>query len=219
MVVPAHPEKKQARKTSRARGSVTSGRQASFTAPGLSRDDGARVADVLSERLCALIDLALTLKHVHWNVVGASFVSVHEMLDEQHAGVSRMVDATAERIATLGGVPSGLPGRLVAARTWDDYGIDRADTQAHLGALDLVYNGVIAGHRQALAAVGDLDVVSQDLLIGHTGTLEQYHWFVRSHLTDYAGGLASAGSVSELEAARSAVTRSRRSGRRGAVDH
>ena len=41
-----------------------------FTVPSMSLEDGATVARVLQERLNALNDLALTLKHIHWNVVG-----------------------------------------------------------------------------------------------------------------------------------------------------
>ena len=106
-----------------------------------------------------------------------------------------MVDATAERIATLGGVPE-RPARLHSSptATWDDYELGRADSQAHLGALDLVYRGVIEDHRDAIDETDEPDPVTQDMLIGQTGELEQYHWFVRSHLEDYAGGLANAGA-------------------------
>ena len=189
----------------RAVGSVSSTRNASFTAPGMSGEDGATVIDILQERLGALIDLGLTLKHIHWNVVGPTFIGVHTMLDPQYAGVQAQIDATAERIATLGGVPNGLPGNLVARRTWDDYELGRANTMAHLGALDLVYRGVIEGHREAIQKTEEPDPVTQDMLIGQTGELEMYHWFVRSHLEDYAGGLANAGSTSELGAAQASV--------------
>jgi starvation-inducible DNA-binding protein len=101
----------------------------------------------------------------------------------------------------MGGVPSGLPGRLTEVRTWTDYSLDRADSLAHLGALDLVYTGVIEAHRAAMDRVSDDDKVSEDLLIGQTGILERYHWFVRSHLEDWAGGMANAGSHTELDAA------------------
>ena len=192
-------------RSDRAGRAVASDRNASFTAPGLSAEDGACVIDILQSRLDALVDLSLTLKHIHWNVVGPSFIGVHLMLDPQYAGVQMMVDATAERIATLGGVPSGLPGHVVANRGWDDYGLGRADSQAHLGALDLVYRGVITSHRESIAKTEDSDPVTQDMLIGQTGELEQYHWFVRSHLEDYAGGLSNAGTSTEIDAAKAAI--------------
>ena len=186
---------------------VTTSRQASFTVPTLSGKAGARVAAVLQERLVALVDLSLTLKHIHWNVVGPNFIGVHKMLDPQHAGIQEMVDDLAERIATLGAVPSGLPGRVTQARTWDDYDLERADALAHLGALDLVYQGVIAGHREAISASGETDLISQDLLVGQSGILERYHWFVRAHLEDRAGGMANAGATTELEAAQAVVAK------------
>jgi starvation-inducible DNA-binding protein len=186
---------------------VSSSRSASFTVPTLSLKDGAAVADTLQKRLMSLVDLSLTLKHIHWNVVGANFIGVHEMLDPHYAGVLTMVDDLAERISTLGGVPSGLPGRLVRDRSWNDYDLDRADAIAHLGALDLVYQGVIADHRSAIDRVARLDNVSEDLLIGQTGVLERYHWFVRSHLEDFAGGMANAGATSEAGAARAVVAK------------
>ncbi len=187
---------------------VSSTRNASFTAPGLSAKNGATVVDILQERLCALIDLSLTIKHIHWNVVGPSFIGAHLMLDPQYAGVQVMIDTTAERTATLGGVPNGLPGFIVANRTWDDYDLGRADVQAHLAALDLVYRSVIESHREAIAATDKPDPVTQDMLIGQTAELEQYHWFVRSHLEDYAGGLANAGATTEIGAARSTMLKS-----------
>jgi len=162
----------------------------------------------LQDRLVSLLDLSLTLKHIHWNVVGPSFIGVHTMLDPQYAGVALMIDALAERIATLGGVPNGLPGALVAARSWDDYDLGRADTQAHLAALDLVYSSVITDHRGSIDVVDDLDPVSGDLLITQTGVLEEYHWFVRTHLEDYAGGLSNAGATTEIGAATASLRRS-----------
>src|SRR6266576_1790420 len=120
----------------------------SYTVPGMSSDDAAHVVELLQDRLNALNDLALTLKHIHWNVVGPQFISVHTMLDPQVDAVRLMADETAERIATLGGSPTGTPGALVAARSWDDYALGRDGALAHLGALDLVYAGVMEAHRK-----------------------------------------------------------------------
>jgi starvation-inducible DNA-binding protein len=165
-----------------------------FTAPGLSSDDGTAAAEVLQDRLTALTDLQLTLKHVHWNVVGPHFIAVHKMLDPQFKAVRKMVDETAERIATLGRSPVGTLGALAKERGWVDYQLGRADALEHLAALDRVYDEVISHHRQAMDKLGSVDLVSQDLLIQQLADLEQFQWFVRAHLEDPSGGLTSRSS-------------------------
>lgn len=175
-----------------------------YTVPSMTPKDGATVAALLQSRLDALNDLALTLKHVHWNVVGPHFIAVHQMLDPQVDAVREMVDAVAERIATLGVAPVGTPGALVAARTWDDYSIGRAGAIAHLGALDAVFTGVITAHREAAAATEEPDPVTNDLLIGQLGELELFQWFVRAHLESSGGELSTADATTEKQAARAA---------------
>lgn len=177
-----------------------------YTVPGMEEKDAAAIIDILQGRLDALNDLALTLKHVHWNVIGPNFIAVHTMLDPQVDGTREMVDDVAERIATLGGSPSGTPGALVESRTWDDYSIGRADAIAHLGALDLVYTGVIGDHRAGISDTEELDPVTQDMLIAQSAELEQYQWFVRAHLESSDGTLSWAGATTERTAARKAKT-------------
>jgi starvation-inducible DNA-binding protein len=178
-----------------------------YTVPGMKGDSAERVIKLLQDRLNSLSDLALTLKHVHWNVTGPNFIAVHTMLDPQVDAVRAMVDETAERIAALGGSPCGTPGALVAQRDWDDYSIGRAGTLEHLGALDVVYAGIIEAHRRAIDATEDLDLVTQDMLIGHSGQLEQFHWFVRAHLEAPDGSLATGNASTEKTAAKRARKR------------
>lgn len=165
---------------------------ATWTAPGLSEGDASKVIDHLEQRLTALIDLQLTLKHIHWNVVGPTFIGVHEMLDPQTAAVREFTDAVAERIATLGGQPNGLVGHVGSARTWEDYSLGRDTVPRHLGALDEVYTGVVGDHRTALREIEELDPISHDLLVEQTGQLELFQWFVRAHLESSDGTLPSA---------------------------
>ncbi|MPZ86716.1 MAG: DNA starvation/stationary phase protection protein [Nitriliruptorales bacterium] len=172
-----------------------------YTVPGLEPGKGQKVAETLQGRLNSLLDLQLTLKHIHWNVVGANFIGVHEMLDPQVDAVRAMSDTLAERIATLGFEPVGTPGYIAAHRTWDDYSLNRAGTQEHLAALDLVYSGVVADHRAAIIQFDDLDLVSQDLLIAQSEQLELFQWFVRAHLEDRSGRIASEGASTEVGAA------------------
>jgi starvation-inducible DNA-binding protein len=176
-------------------------RSLKYGVPAVGEQDAMLVIDLLQDRLNSLNDLALTLKHIHWNVVGPQFIAVHTMLDPQVDAVRLMVDETAERIATLGGSPCGTPGALVKARSWDDYSLGRDDALAHMGALDVVYAGVIEAHRKAIEATEDPDPVTQDMLIGQAAKLEQFHWFVRAHLESPTGSLATSGASTEQQAA------------------
>ncbi|MFE5114046.1 ferritin-like domain-containing protein [Streptomyces sp. NPDC056663] len=178
-----------------------------YTVPGVTPKDGGRVIGLLRLRLHALNDLAFTLKHIHWNVVGPHFIAVHEMLDPQAAAVREMADATAERISTLGGEAQGTPGALVAERTWADYGIGRADAIAHLGALDLVYTGIIEDHRRVASETSSADPVTEDLIIEQLRSLEKFQWFVRAHLETSSGSLTTAAATTEKQAAASAPAR------------
>jgi starvation-inducible DNA-binding protein len=176
-------------------------RMTEFTIPGLSEKTANEVADILQKQLSTYNDLHLTLKHVHWNVVGPNFIGVHEMIDPQVEKVRAYADESAERIATLGKSPQGTPGAIIKDRTWDDYSVGRDTVQAHLAALDLVYTGVIEDIRKAIHRVGDLDSVTENILEEHAAELEKFQWFVRAHLENAGGQLAHEGARTERAAA------------------
>lgn len=175
-----------------------------FSIPGLTESASRRIRDLLQTQLSTYNDLHLTLKHVHWNVVGPNFIGVHQMIDPQVELVRGFADQVAERIAALGAAPLGTPGAILKDRTWDDYSIGRDTAQAHLAALDLVYTGVIVDIRRAIDELGELDVVSQDMLIGQAAELEKFQWFVRAHLETAEGQLIDHGADTERRAAAAA---------------
>lgn len=158
-----------------------------YTVPGLSDRQGAQVAAMLQKQLSRYNDLHLTLKHVHWNVVGPNFIGVHQMIDSQVALVRGYADEVAERIAALGGSPKGTPTAIINDRTWIDYPSDRDCADVHLAALERVYTGAIMDTRENIRRLAHLDVVTQDILIGHAGDLEKFQWFLRAHLETESG--------------------------------
>ena len=196
------------RTTTARRSSV--GQVGSFTVPGVDVADGHKLVQRLQGCLDQLNDLHLTLKHAHWNVVGPKFIGVHEMLDPQGDAVRAMVDVLAERMATMGVAPVGTPGYIVEHRDWQDYPIGLAQAAEHLGALDVVYDRVIAHHRTVLDAAGDVDPVTEDILIGQTGEMELFQWFIRAHLKDDDGALATDGATTEKQAAKKALEADRK---------
>lgn len=176
-----------------------------YAPAGIDAGTAEQISELLQERLLSMLDLGLTLKHIHWNVVGPGFIAVHEMLDEHVEVVREMADTIAERIATLGGIPNGLPGNLTRNRSWDDYSLGRGVVAAHLGALERVYEGITSGHRDAMAKIEPMDLVSHDVLLGQTRKLEMFQWFVRAHIEDTSGRLATDGESTELDAAAAAA--------------
>lgn len=179
-----------------------------YTVPGMTDKEGAQVAELLQKQLSRYNDLHLTLKHVHWNVVGPNFIGVHEMIDPQVELVRGYADEVAERIATLGGSPKGTPGAIISDRSWDDYSLERDTVQAHLAALDLVYDGIIEDTRKAIEETEEPDPVTNDMLIGHAAELEKFQWFVRAHLENAGGQLKHEGESTEKGAAKAAQNKS-----------
>lgn len=177
-----------------------------YAPAGMDTGRAQKLTAILQERLASLIDLSLTLKHIHWNVIGRGFIAIHELMDTQTEQTRDMVDQVAERIATLGGVAGGLATQVVEMRSADDeYALGRAPVMAHLGALDKVYERIGSGHREAIEQVSRLDPVTEDLLLSQASQLEMNHWFIRAHISDTDGRLATEGSTSQLDAATAAV--------------
>ncbi|MDF1486905.1 DNA starvation/stationary phase protection protein Dps [Tessaracoccus caeni] len=164
-------------------------KKSTYTVPGLSEEAGQKAVEILQGRLNEYNDLQLTLKHVHWNVVGPNFISVHEMIDPQVDLVRLYADAAAERIAALGGSPRGTVGGIAEDRALPEYPLGRNTALEHLKALDGIYDVVITDNREAITALEELDVVTQDMVIGQTAELEKFQWFVRAHLENAGGQL------------------------------
>jgi len=168
-----------------------------YTVPGMKAEEAEKVTAQLRERLNALSDLALTLKHVRWNVIGRYEAPGHTMPDPQVDGAREMADATAERIRGPGRLADGTPGCPGHAAGLDDCSVGRADAIVHLGALDVVYSGVIKAQRTAVDGTEEAGLGTQDTLIGQAHQLEEFQWFVRAHLEPAHGTLRTVGAATE----------------------
>lgn len=163
-----------------------------FRPAGVTRDGATELAAMLQYLLLCELELYLTIKQAHWNVIGPAFIGVHKLLDNGADLAQSMSDATAERIATLGAAPVGTPGAMVAHRSHDDYPLLKADTQQHLTAVDYVLTDVDGKIRAAIQRAGALDLITQNMLLGHAESLEQYQWLIRAHLEIDGGALPGA---------------------------
>ncbi|HEY2204907.1 MAG TPA: DNA starvation/stationary phase protection protein, partial [Pseudonocardia sp.] len=128
---------------------------------------------------------ALYKKH-HWLVRGHTFYALHLLLDK-HAGEQlTIIDITAERVQTLGGVAVGDPRHAAEltriARSPD--GVEAVP--AMLSRLLEAHETILIDAHDAAARVADLgDDGTNDLVVSQIiRTNEIQAWFLAEHLVD-----------------------------------
>ncbi len=138
-------------------------------------------AALLQPCVHACIHLALTLKQLHWNLRGSKFQTVHEFLDVVIAHARATSDELAERIVTLGVAARGQPHTVADIKLPRVPDAFITDTQALELASSLI-DAAIGTLRDAQEPLGDIDAVSEDLVISAIQTFEKQLWMLRSHL-------------------------------------
>jgi starvation-inducible DNA-binding protein len=140
-----------------------------------------RQADLLQPCVLASINLGLTLKQLHWNLRGSKFQTVHEFLDLVIAHARATADELAERTVTLGVAARGQASDVAGVDlppVPDDF---VTDTQA-LELASSLLDATIGILRDALPILGEVDAVTEDLVISAIQTFEKQLWMLRSHL-------------------------------------
>jgi len=152
-----------------------------ITSP-LGEGEKAATGAALQASLVELIDLSLTAKQAHWNVIGTHFRSVHLQLDELVSIAREHADDVAERAAALGVSPNGKARTVVehsGVREFPDGW--RADTDV-VADITAVLGDLIQRLRTRIDETDKTDLVTQDLLITITQRLEKAHWMWQAQL-------------------------------------
>ena len=113
-------------------------------------------------------------------MVGPHFRSLHLQLDELVDSWRELSDSVAERAVALGFWPDGQAATVAAGS--GIAGLDRGGIVDHVVVHDLVDRlaGVSERVRERMDRLGELDAVSQDLLIEVVAKLEEQVWMVRA---------------------------------------
>ncbi len=147
----------------------------------LKTDQRDAVVKAMQPVLYDFIDLSLQLKQAHWCVKGAGFLPVHEQLDDIVESARKASDEIAERIVMLGVAPQGHIQTTATATRLEKYPDTFVNVDKTLTLIADRLDKTIQGLRTAIAAVGEPDPITEDLLIGISADLEKHLWFVQAH--------------------------------------
>ncbi|MBB02436.1 MAG: DNA starvation/stationary phase protection protein [Planctomyces sp.] len=139
-----------------------------------------QVVEQLQQRLVDLIDLGLQLKQAHWCVIGNNFRTVHLQLDEILVDVRDGSDEVAERVSTLGMAPDGLAKTVADSAKLKSMNVAFASASDTIKTVAQLLDTTVQGLRSSIEVMGDLDPITEDLLIGISAGLEKHLWMVQA---------------------------------------
>jgi starvation-inducible DNA-binding protein len=141
-------------------------------------------AQFLTPLVVGLQALAVNGKQAHWNVRGANFLSIHELLDTVVEHAQGWADESAERIVALG-LPIDARLTTVAEKAKPS-SVRAGFTQWDDIIRDIVadIDGVLVDVQAAIEGLDEIDLTSQDIAIGIKAGLEKDRWFLSAHLAE-----------------------------------
>jgi starvation-inducible DNA-binding protein len=137
----------------------------------------------LQATLVELLDLSLLGKQAHWNVTGPQFRSIHLELDEIVDLARLSSDRVAERLATIGAAPDGRAETIGTDSELPPFPGGFVPVTEAVKRVSATIETIAVRMKERIRRIGDLDPVSQDILIGTTDEIEKAGWMLRSQLT------------------------------------
>ena len=134
------------------------------------------------DTLVELSDLALQGKQLHWNIVGPSFKSLHEQLDELVAEARTDLDNVAERAVALGYAPDARALTVAKESPLADVAAGKVKDTAAVEHVVGLLTTVVDRTRERIGRLDSIDLVTQDLLIGIVAGLEKQRWMFSARL-------------------------------------
>lgn len=137
-----------------------------------------QLRDALQRVLVDLIDLQLTGKQAHWNIVGPNFRDLHLNLDEVVDIARAGSDVFAERMRALHATPDGRVGVVAGNSSLPLFPSGEVATHQAIDVMVKAIGAAVRTMREVHDDVDKEDPTTADLLHEYTASLEQQAWFL-----------------------------------------
>jgi len=153
---------------------------------GLAENACMQSVSILNQMLADTMTLRDLYKKHHWQMSGATFYSLHLLLDKHYEEQAEMVDMIAERIMSLGGISIAMAPDVAEMTRIPRPPKGREDVPSQLSRLLEAHEIILlAAHEGAETADDSGDDGTNDLLVSSVvRTNELQVWFIAEHLAD-----------------------------------
>jgi starvation-inducible DNA-binding protein len=150
--------------------------------PALGEHERKQAGHYLQSTLVELIDLSLIGKQLHWNIVCHCFRDFHLQLDELVDEWHGLADTVAERAVAIGHPADGRASAVAQGSELRPVEPGSIEVPAALHELVDRVAEVDERVRDRLDRLGEIDLVSQDVLIEVSRAVEKQLWMIRSQI-------------------------------------
>lgn len=150
---------------------------------GIENTQTAAVAKALNQYLADLRTLHAKTQNYHWNLVGASFFTLHEKYEEFYDFLAEEIDTVAERILSLGQRPlASLKDFLATTKITEAASTSISGPDSAKAVLaDFEY--MVKLLRESIhTAEGNNDPGTADMLTASIESYEKNSWMLRAYL-------------------------------------
>ena len=153
---------------------------------GLGENVRSTSIGALNQTLADTMVLRDLYKKHHWQVSGATFYQLHLLFDKHYAEQVELMDALAERVTALGGVPLAAPHDVAEASSIPRPPKGRESVPAQISRLlDAHEKILIESRRAGKEASQNGDEGTNDLFVSDViRTNEMHVFFLCEHLAD-----------------------------------
>src|SRR4051812_7151167 len=150
--------------------------------PALAAHARDETGNLLQLTLVELIALSLIGKQLHWNIRGHGFRDFHLHLDELVDEWRELSDVVAERAVALGIPADGRAPTVAEQSQLSPVEPGPTDVPTAIRELASRVATVDERVRERMDRLGEIDLVSQDVLVDVARALEKQLWMIRSGL-------------------------------------